>query len=627
MKRREALKAMGIGLAATAAGSALAAPAKKDRPNILWISIEDTGPHLGCYGEKHAITPNLDRFASESVRYTRAFTAAGVCAPCRSSIITGVYQSTLGTRDMRCSATLPPEIRCFSEYLRDAGYYCTNNSKQDYQFKAPAESWDASSSKGHWKNRADGQPFFAIFNITTTHEGGINNSDARTKALTDAERQDPSKLTPPPYYPNNEVTRRAWANYFELITMMDHQFQDRLDELKEAGLDDDTIVVFWSDHGVGLPRAKRWLYDSGTHVPMMVRIPEKFRVDGQGKPGATDDELICLMDLGPAMLNLCGVDVPDHMHGRPFLGPNASEPREYVYGARDRIDERYDVIRTVRDKRYRYIRNYEPTKAYYQYNQTPEKGVIMQELRRLDGTGELPAAAEIFMAKSKPVEELYDIDNDPHEIKNLAASAKHQAVLKRLRAAHEKWVFETLDTGLIPEMEIVARESVVGSRYGILRQEGGEQLIEQLRDIAAKAGEADPKNERLFGKSLSHKDAAVRYWAAIGLGDLVKPSAGSLKALDTALKDDASAVRVSSAHALCKHGRADAGLPVLEAEVTGDKEWTRLAAAIALDELDEIARSAAAALKKSIGLKGNKYVARVAVRALTELGEEAPRVK
>ncbi|MCP3693499.1 MAG: sulfatase-like hydrolase/transferase, partial [Planctomycetaceae bacterium] len=232
--------------------------------------------------------------------------------------------------------------------LRTAGYYCTNRSKTDYQFAVPKEAWDESGGRAHWRNRPDpDQPFFAVFNFTTTHESRIA-SDSRyqesTQSLTKQSLQDPAKLTTlPPYYADTPVVRKDWARNYDLIRAMDLQAGDLLEQLKQDGLSDNTIVIFWSDHGIGLPRGKRWLYDSGMHVPLIVRIPEKLRIDSQGAPGTVNDELVSLIDLAPTLLNLAGIKIPDVLQGRAFLGKNLSEPRKYVYGARDRMDERYDI--------------------------------------------------------------------------------------------------------------------------------------------------------------------------------------------------------------------------------------------------------------------------------------------
>ncbi|MCA9114318.1 MAG: sulfatase, partial [Planctomycetaceae bacterium] len=456
-------------------GGTSAAADQPVRPNILWLSCEDISPHLGCYGDKQAITPHLDRLATEGVRYSHAFTTAGVCAPCRSGIITGMYQTTLGTHHMRTVAQLPEKIRPFSVYLREAGYYCTNNSKQDYQFRTPKGTWDDSSGKAHWRNRPDAsKPFFAVFNFTGCHESGIASASkyrSVTRNLKPEQRQDPAKLKLPPYYPDTPVVREDWKRNYELITAMDAWAGDLLAQLEEDGLAENTIVFYWSDHGVGLPRAKRWLYDSGTHIPLIVRIPEQLRTDGQGQPGTVSDRLVSSIDFGPTVLHLAGISLPEHLQGQPFLGSGLPQPREYVFGARDRMDERYDIIRMVRDHRFKYLRNYEPLKTWYQFMNTAEKGATMHELRRLHEAGQLPEAAEQYFRPEKPVEELYDTNADPHELHNLADDPQYADVLERLRKAHLDWVRETRDLGLLPEPILAAREKQQGARYFLLRGE------------------------------------------------------------------------------------------------------------------------------------------------------------
>jgi len=617
--RREFLKAAGFGAAVSAFYRTFTSRAAgPDRPNVLWLSCEDISPHIGCFGDEHAITPNLDRLAEQAVRYVNAFTTAGVCAPCRSGIITGMYQTTIGTHHMRCKAKLPPQVKAFSTYIRQAGYYCTNNSKTDYQTGDLRDAWDESSSKAHWRNRKAGQPFFAVFNFTGCHESGIASTSkyqSVTRALKPSQRQDPAKLPLPPYYPDTPIVREDWKRNYELITAMDAWAGDLIAQLKADGLYDDTIIFFWSDHGVGLPRAKRWLYDSGTHIPLIIRIPERFRTPGQGEPGSVDDRLVSSIDFGPTVLNLLGLDIPRHMQGRPFLGRNLPEPRDYVFGARDRMDERYDIIRSVRDKRHRYIRNYEPLKSYYQYMNTPEKGATMKEIRRLAAAGKLPPAARLFMAPTKPVEELYDIRNDPHEINNLAGDPRYRDVLQRMRRVHQDWVKQTRDLGLIPEPELVARERQFGSRYAILRQPGGDELIEQLVELATLAS-AGPRALPKLLAAMSHRDPAIRYWGATGIGNIAPQDRQAESHMVAALKDDSISVRVAAARALCRMGKPQTALPTLVAALQSEYQWGRLQAAIVLDEIGEAARPAEAALKKALSGQPNKYITRVANHAL-----------
>ena len=582
-----------------------------DRPNILWISAEDISPHLGCYGDANAITPHLDKLATEGMRYTHAFTTAGVCAPCRSGIITGMYQTTLGTHHMRCKAVLPEHIKPFPMYLREAGYYCTNNSKTDYQFRHPKETWDFSGRKGHWRNRKKGQPFFAVFNFTGCHESGIA-SEAKYKSVTAGlkplQRQDAKKLTLPPYYPDTPIVREDWKRNYELITAMDAWAGNLIAQLKADGLYENTIIFFWSDHGVGLPRAKRWLYDSGTRVPLIVRMPKSA-----GLKAGVNNRLVSSIDFGPTVLSLAGLEIPKHKQGRSFIG---GTPRKFVFGARDRMDERYDIIRSVRGPRFRYIRNYEPLKTYYQYMNTPEKGATMREIRRVAASGKLPAAAKLFMHPTKPTEELYDLETDPHEIHNLAAERKHADKLKQLRAAHSDWVKRTGDLGLLPEAEIEIREKAAGARYNILK--GKSKLNAQLGNAAAMASSGVYALPSML-QAMQHPDAAVRYWGATGVGNIGPQATNAKRPMMDALKDKSPSVRIAAARALAKQGEAKLALAVLEAELQSEHQWGRLAAAIVLDEMNEQARPSIPALKKALVNQPNKYIVRVANRALNEL--------
>ncbi len=617
--RRVFLKSIGLGTTMYVLGRAARTEAATEvEPNILWLSCEDVSPHIGCFGDADAITPNIDQLAREGVRYTNAFTTAGVCAPCRSGIITGMYQTTIGTQHMRCSAKLPAMIKAFSTYLREAGYYCTNKSKTDYQTGDLRDAWDESSSRAHWRNRRRQQPFFAVFNFTGCHESGIADESkykSVTAGLKPSQRQDPKKLKLPPYYPDTPTVREDWKRNYELITAMDAWAGELIGQLKADGLYENTIIFFWSDHGVGLPRAKRWLYDSGTHIPLVVRIPGKFRTAGQGKPGSLNDQLVSSIDFGPAVMNLAGLKIPEHMQGQPFLGPNPPEPREYVFGARDRMDERYDIIRSVRDKRYRYIRNYEPLKTYYQYMNTPEKGATMKEIRRVHAEGKLPAAAKLFMAERKSVEELYDLQNDPHAINNLADDPKYADRLKRMREVHLKWVLQTKDLGLMPEPELVEREKKYGSRYAILRQPGGDALNNRLGKIAALASEGKGALGELI-EAMDDRDAAIRYWGATGIGNIGKNVEAGAGPMTAALEDESVSVRVAAARALCMMGKPRRALPVLIEALRGKDTWGRLQAAIVLDSIGQQARVAEGALKEALTDQPSKYITRVANRAL-----------
>jgi len=421
------------------------------RPNVLWISCEDMSPDLGCYGDEYADTPNLDRLAREGCRYTNAFVPYPVCAPTRSAIITGMYPSTLGTMHMRTSmkgyeAVVPPEVKCFPEYLRAAGYYCSNNRKTDYQFRAPFTAWDHSG--GDWRNpdRPADAPFFSVINLATTHESRC--WPRRDEQLI----HDPDKAAVPPYYPDTPVVRQNIARYYDNITEMDAQVGEILQRLAEDGLAGDTVVFFWSDHGRGLPRCKRWPYDSGLHVPLIVRWP------GRIEPGSVCDDLVNLIDLGPTVLSLAGVEIPSHVQGRALLGDQKGEPREFVFGGRERMDATsVEHIRTIRDKQYRYIRNFMPQRPYAQVIPYMERMPIMQEWRRLHAEGKLIGPQNLFFQDVKPLEELYDVVADPHQIHNLADSPEHQQVLRKMRATLRKQIKETGDLGGLPEDRLIRR--------------------------------------------------------------------------------------------------------------------------------------------------------------------------
>ncbi len=633
MTRKEFLQAAaGLGLsAALPVGARAETPAR--RPNIVWLSCEDIGPHLGCYGDPLAVTPTLDKLASEGVRYTNAFTTAPVCAPNRCSVITGVHAATLGAHHMRSGAegakmpdkpALPPEVRCFSQYLRDAGYYCTNNEKQDYNFITPKESWDESSNRAHWRNRPrPDQPFFAVFNYVGTHESCIRATPEqhahRTAKLRPDQRQDPARITPPPFHPDTPVVRRQWANYYECVTALDYWAADLLDQLREDGLADNTIVFFWSDHGPGLTRCKRWVYDSGTHVPVIVRIPEALRAQGQGKPGSVDEQLVSSADFAPTVMNLVGLPIPKPMQGRPFLGAALPPEREYVYAARDRMDERYDLIRMVRDKRYQYIRNYEPFRPYDQFMDYEEQSPVKQEMHRLEKEGKLAGPAAWIMLKSKPVEELYDTQTDPFEIKNVIDDQELRPVLERLRTEHERWFRASNDLGWIPEPELVTLGERYGTRYAILpglnKDDPGFRA--RLKSIVTVAGRPQSSDRAALVEALSSPHAAMRYWAAIGLGNL-KPA--DTESLAKSLGDASSTVRVAAARwSLAAGASEDKALATLTGAFRDPNSWVRFQAALALDEVGEKARPAIPAMEDALKDTDNKYIVRVTTHALNAL--------
>lgn len=574
-----------------------------DRPNILWLTSEDIGPHLGAYGDPDARTPALDRLAARGVRYQQAFAVAGVCAPSRSSLITGLYASSLGTQHMRSEVKLPAaSVRLLPALLREAGYYCTNNSKQDYNFVAPAEAWDESSRNAHWRHRPEGKPFFSVFNFMATHEQYLRTEPAalaRAGAhLGPEERRDPARLTLPGWLPDTPDVRREWARYHENITAMDHQVAAILQELEQDGLAENTIVMFFGDHGPGLPRAKQFLYDCSTRVPLIVSCPPRWRHLLQAGPGAADDQLVSLVDLAPTVLRLVGLAPPAAMQGRVFLGPTAS-PREYVYGIRDRMDERYDLNRSVSDGRFRYHRNYRPDLPHFPGLTYMDLLATSREFRRLGENGQLTGGLALFMAPEQPLEELYDLQADPDELHNVATDPAYAAELRRFRAAHFAWVAETRDTGLIPEQML--QDLAAGSSAYEYAQSEAYQL-DRCMAVARLMEEGNTAVSALE-RALVDDYAPVRYWAAVGLGVLRAGATPAVPALERALADRHVEIALAAAEALCRAGRPELALPVIAHWLEHGRPAEALAAGNSADRIGEQARPIAGVLRRVVAVK------------------------
>ena len=583
------------------------------RPNILWITCEDISPNVGCYGDAYAVTPNIDRLAAQGVRYAHAFAPIGVCAPSRSTLILGTFASSAGTQHMRCNGPRPDYLRCFTEYVRETGTYCSNNEKTDYNFPAPKAAWDESSKKAHWRNRKPGQRFFSVFNILTSHESQIRQSEAayqkRTADFAPGERHDPAKAPLPPYHPDTPEVRRDWARYADMITAMDKEVGQYLRQLEEDGLADDTIVFYYSDHGAGMPRSKRWLYDSSLRVPMIVRFPEKWKQLAPSAPGTVTDRLVSFVDFGPTVLSLLGIKIPAHMQGRPFLGDVAEKPREYIHGFRDRMDDRIDMLRCVRDARWKYIHNYRPDQVWAQYISYMYEMPTMKVWQRLHDEGKLSEVQDRFF-RTKPAEELYDTVADPWELTNLAADPAQRETLERLRGELRHWILEIRDLGFLPEAELRTRFGAMPPHEAV-RKDPRNYPLERILDAADLAS----RGEAACVDLLKDEDSAVRYWGAVGCvvrGEQAKPAE---EALLKALGDPSPSVRVAAADALTRIGRVDAALPILERGLKDDSEWTRLHAATLLDVLGAKADPVRDALKAASTDK-NEYVRRVIEHAV-----------
>jgi len=618
--RHRFLTLAGAGLVVGSVGARSARGAAEEpapiRPNVLWIVSEDNGPHLGAYGDGYARTPTLDALAEEGVRYTNASSNAPVCAPARSTLITGMYAPSLGSQHMRSRAVLPDHVRLLPQYLREVGYYCTNNAKEDYNFQTPAGAWDESSPQAHWRHRSAGQPFFSVFNIGVTHESRIwPKGDGKTE-------HDPGAVTIPPYHPDVPETRRDWAQYYDNLSALDSRVASILGELAEDGLADDTIIFYFSDHGPGMPRGKRWLYQSGLHVPLIIRIPERCRDQAPAERGGEVERLVSFVDFAPTVLSVAGIPIPEHMQGRAFLGPREAHPRRYTFGYRDRMDERYDMSRSVFDGRYKYIRNYLPHRAQAQYLEYQWRMPTMQVWEGLYEAGALSGAQSAFFER-KPTLELYDVRADPFEVNNLASSLPHRTVLERLNRVHREWMLAVRDLGLLPEDDL-RRRAGEEAEYDMAR-DPLRYPIERILDAAWLADNAGPAALdgllALFGDG----DSAVRYWAAVGCVRVGRDAAPATEALIGLLNDEAPSVRIAAAEALCELGEEERALPVLVEALAHRQIEVQLQAAIVLDLLDHRALPAlsdlcrAAQSEERIAGDGSGCVQRVVKKALSDV--------
>ncbi len=581
--RREFMKSAAAGVAA-ASMPMIACSSASPRPNILWITSEDNSPLFGCYGDAFATTPVFDALAGQCVVYDLAFATTPVCAPARNCLLTGVYPASSGTEHMRSRYPMPAFIKPYPLYLREAGYYCTNNVKTDYNFKGDdASYWDECSTTAHYKNRPEGKPFFAIFNLTSSHEHVLHESIPAEQL-----RHDPAKVSLPPYHPDTPEIRHDWAQYYDKIEDLDAQVGKILQELEESGLAEDTIVFYYGDHGGVLPRSKRYLYDTGLRVPFMIRFPKKYRHLAPRKAGEHTDQIVTFVDFPKTLLSLVGIRPPQHMQGHAFLGKFKDKERKYAQAFRARMDERYDLSRTLRDRRFRYTRNFNPHRIY---------GLHLEYLWRMPATRSWEAEyragrcndAQSRFWRPKPAEELYDSANDPWEVNNLAGDPQYADVLERMRADLRAWMLEVRDAGFLPEGRF-EELSKSGTVYDYVHSDAYD--LPRILETAEMATDYNVDHLPQLLQRLTDPDAAVRYWATTGLlisGEAARPALDELRAR---LNDDDGDVVVTAAEALVRLGDP-AGLTALAQSLDHPNGKVRLHAMDAIYELGE----AAAALR------------------------------
>lgn len=594
---------------------ALVWAAESAKPNILWLVSEDNDTFLGCYGDKTARTPTLDRLAREGVLYEHCF-AQPVCAPSRFTLITGTYAVGCGPAEhMRAQGKIPSWMKGFPVLLHEAGYYTTNCAKTDYNSPiSPKQTWDQCSRNAHYRNRSrPNQPFFAVFNHETTHESCLFPQREQTLSFPP---NDPARMRIPPYQPDTPEMRADWARYYNHLTIMDGQIAAKLKDLESAGLTENTIVFYYSDNGGVLPRSKRFLQESGTHVPLIIYFPPKWRHLAPAAPGSRIKDPVHFVDFAATVLSLAGVKIPDYMQGRAFAGPAKAAPREFAFCTRDRMDERYDMVRSVMDRRWLYIRNFRPDLPYVQPLDYMFKARGYQSWARMAREGKLTAATAKFWGP-KPTEELYDMDHDSDSVNNLAADPAHRATVQRMRAALRQWALETKDNGLIPEGS--ALEGYEASRRA------GAFTVERVFETAILASDRNPSELPKLIAAMDDPCEPIRWWAAQGCTMLREKAAPAEAALRKRLEDPSGAVQVAAAEALARIGKTDAALPVLEKWLdNGTNAAFSLQAGNVLDRLGEQARPALPAMKRTLkkangGGKFGQYPVRILERTIAVL--------
>lgn len=565
------LKFTGISFAAISSLVGCKTNESKDKlpPNIIFIVSEDNSPFLGCYGDSKANTPNLDKLASEGILYENAFACAPVCAPSRSTIITGMYANSLGTHHMRSNNTIPEEFHFFPYYLKQAGYYTVNRMKKDYNIPDQTGVWDQDdwwNYKEMLKDRQPGQPFFVMFNTFMSHESKIHGErskmldyykNASIESMTGVPASqaridsfnfmhEVGSIPLPPYHPSTPEMAEDWARYYDCMSMMDDEIGEFLSNLERDTLLENTIIFYFSDHGGVIARSKRFTYESGLKVPFIVKFPENYSHLAPAEPGSRLDRVISFVDLAPTVLNLAGLDIPENFQGFPFLGTNSDEEREYACGFRGRMDERYDFCRTIRNKQYRYIKNYMPHRIWGQHVNYLWRAKSIGSWEEICKEGECNETQTRFW-NTKPVEELYDAEKDPHNVNNLAEDPAYKDILVKMREANADWMAEINDKNFIPEGEYLKNLTDTNGFDYYAGKNYNYKAIKKMADIAV---EGKTENLPALESAFDSTDPVIRFWGAIGcciLQDEASPLRDKLKTL---LSDESLDVKIAAAEAL-----------------------------------------------------------------------------
>ncbi len=533
-----------------------------DRPNILWLTSEDNGiSWVSCYGGTNCKTPNIDQLAEEGFRYTHCFDNAAVCAPTRSTWITGMYAISNGTQPMRSRNDIPHDrIKYYPDLLRKAGYHTSNFTKTDYNIggRPDSECWDVINTKIRygWRERKPGQPFFAVVNTTSSHESRAHGDVENT-------RNDPNKMKLYSYHPDLPAIRKNYAKYADAVENMDNDIKQALDALKEDGLYEDTIIIYNSDHGGVMPRSKRFLYSSGTHCPLIVRIPEKYKDFWPAeRPGMTVDRIVSFVDMPKTWLSLAGAEIPDTFQGTIFLGQGIEPEPDYHLSFRERADERCDSVRMLRDKQFAYYKNYMPYAPAGQFLEYLWRAAATPAWEKHHVEGKTDEITGRFF-RPRVSEEFYDTVQDFDNVYNLIDDPKHQAKIAEMKQAMRKKQLELFDSGLLPESMRMRRAQQHDITIYEMVRDPELYPLESYLDAADMALERDPDNLPVLVKGMSDPDSGIRYWAVVGLHLLEEDAASAVETLEKALDDESDEVKIMAAWTLVTLGRNEAGLGCL----------------------------------------------------------------
>ncbi|MCG6187352.1 sulfatase family protein [Maribellus maritimus] len=495
------------------------------KPNILWITIEDSSPQFfGCYGNKDASTPVIDKLAEEGIRFTNAFSTGTVCSPSRSTIITGVRTFKLGTGNHRSNYSIPEYIHGFPYYLQKQGYYVTNNAKTDYNVgnvkTFTKEAWNESSNKAGWWDRKPGQPFFAVFNYNDSHQSRTMTNTYQWyrenvwEQLPAKDRIGDNEFDMPPFYLDSPEMRKQFARVYNSIKLTDNKIGDLLERLEKDNLRDSTIIFFYADHGEGMPRGKTNGINYGYRVPFVIWFPEMYKELSPWGTQVVSDELINFEDLAPTLINLAGGEIPDYLEGRILIGKSRSKPVDHLILSADRSDNGIDMVRSITDGRFVYSRNYLPFMPEARYIRYMEIGEIKQQMRNDLKAGLLnPLQKSLF--EDRPAEFLFDIENDIWETKNLVNDPKYSSVLEKMRKLLDEEVIKGRDVMFLPEYEIEKISEEKNAYEFRLNDE--EYPISEIYNAASLSGKRDKKTAKQQVKLLNSSNKIVRYWAITGL--------------------------------------------------------------------------------------------------------------